>query len=188
MFLLGRSQYVRGGDFHDLAKRCSTEPGSAREEQAGEGCEAGCHGRWSTSAQKMLSKPMGSHFGVFGAPPICRAYSSGVWDGYRICLDFDPWPNESPIRSGPKPTWWTLGTRFSQPASSTCDAAYLRLPPNSNMSNMLRSPWLHLLLATFHLLKNIYTYFLLVFNESITTGKMCFSFGGLMQTEATFVN
>ncbi|CAJ1382300.1 unnamed protein product [Effrenium voratum] len=27
-------EYVRGGDFHDLAKRCSTEPGSAREEQA----------------------------------------------------------------------------------------------------------------------------------------------------------
>ena len=39
------------------------------------------------------SKPMGSHFGVFGAPLICLSYFIGDWDvhwGYD--LGFDPWP------------------------------------------------------------------------------------------------
>ena len=38
------------------------------------------------------SKPMGSHFGAFGAPPML-VYVSGDWDvhwGYD--LGFDPWP------------------------------------------------------------------------------------------------
>ena len=42
------------------------------------------------------SKPMGSHFGVFGAPPILEPILEGDWDvhwGYD--LDFDPWPCES---------------------------------------------------------------------------------------------
>ena len=47
------------------------------------------------------SKPVQSHFGVFGAPPIFRTYFGGDWDvhwGYD--LDFDPWPCVFSVQTG----------------------------------------------------------------------------------------
>ena len=47
-----------------------------------------------------LSKPMGSHFGGFGAPPILVL--SGDWDvHWGHDLDFDPWPHGMKVTSSP---------------------------------------------------------------------------------------
>ena len=43
-----------------------------------------------------MSRPMGSHFGVFGAPPILEPILVGLGCSLGV-RDFDPWPGNSQV-------------------------------------------------------------------------------------------